>query len=66
VGLSASEAQVAYAYSARAVQRLIELRGTPALVALLQDLGRGAQFNNAFLQHFAMRYEEFAALVARE
>jgi hypothetical protein len=66
MGLSASEAEVAYAYSARAVQRLIELRGTPALVALLQDLGRGAQFSNAFQQHFGMRYEDFAALVARD
>jgi tetratricopeptide (TPR) repeat protein len=66
VGLSASEAEVAYAYSTRAVQRLIELRGAPALVALLKDLGRGAQFSNAFQQHFGMRYEDFAALVARD
>lgn len=66
VGLSASEAEVAYAYSTVAVQRLIELRGTPALVALLQDLGRGEQFAFAFQQRFAMRYEDFAALVARD
>jgi hypothetical protein len=48
------------------VQRLIELRGAPALVALLQDLGQGEQFSNAFQQHFAMHYEDFAALVARD
>jgi hypothetical protein len=66
IGLSAREAEVAYAYSALAVQRLIALRGTPTLVALLQDLGRGDQFALAFQQRFAMRYEDFIAMMARD
>ncbi len=39
--LSAVDAAVAYAFSARAVQRMIDLRGAPAVVQLLQDLARG-------------------------
>ena len=48
------------------MQRLIEQRGAPAVVALLEDLGRGATFASAFHQRIAMRYEDFAALVARD
>jgi peptidase MA superfamily protein/tetratricopeptide repeat protein len=66
VGLAASEAEVAYACSTRAVRRLIELGGTPALVLLLQDLARGAQFESAFQKRFAIRYEDFAAMVTRD
>jgi len=64
--LNGASAQVAYAYSARAVRRMIELRGAYAVVALLQDLARGAQFAGAFQQRIAMRYEDFQAMVARE
>jgi tetratricopeptide (TPR) repeat protein len=64
--LSGAGAQVAYAYSTRAVRRMIELRGAYAVVALLQDLARGAQFAGAFQQRIAMRYEDFQAMVARE
>jgi len=46
--------------------RIIELRGPSAIVALLQDLGRGAPFASAFYQRIAMRYEDFQALVDRE
>jgi len=63
-GLRVEEAQVVYAYSTRAVNRLIELRGTDALVSLMQDLARGVQFGSAFQQHFAMAYEDFAASLA--
>jgi tetratricopeptide (TPR) repeat protein len=66
VGLSARDAEIAYASAARAVRRLIEQRGMAALVALLEDLSRGEQFASAFQQRIAMRYEEFAALVAGE
>ena len=66
VGLSAHDAEIAYASAARAVRRLIEQRGMAALVALLEDLGRGAQFASAFHQRIAMRYDDFAALVARD
>lgn len=65
-GLAACDRPVAYAYSARAVRRLIALRGTPALLALLQDLSHGAQFASAFEQHFAMRYEAFASIAAAD
>jgi tetratricopeptide (TPR) repeat protein len=66
VGLSARDAEIAYASAARAVRRLIEQGGVAALVALLGDLARGAQFASAFQQRIAMRYEDFAALVARD
>jgi tetratricopeptide (TPR) repeat protein len=64
--LSTRDAEIAYASAARAVRRLIEQRGAPALVALLEDLGRGAPFDRAFHERLAMRYEDFAALVQRD
>ena len=66
VGLSRGDAEIAYASAARAVRRLVEQRGAPAVVALLEDLARGAPFASAFHQRIAMRYEDFAALVARD
>ena len=64
--LSGSEARVAYAFSAHAVQRMIDVRGPYAIIALLQDLARGAEFASAFQQRLAMRYEDFQAMVGRE
>jgi hypothetical protein len=66
VGLSSRDAEIAYASAARAVRRLIDRRGVAALVALLEDLGGGAQFAGAFQRRIAMRYDDFAALVARD
>jgi tetratricopeptide (TPR) repeat protein len=66
VGLSSRDAEIAYASAARAVRRLIEQRGVAALVALLEDLARGARFASAFQERIAMRYEDFVALVARD
>jgi hypothetical protein len=66
VGLSTRDAEVAYATAARAVRRLIEQRGVEGLVALLEDLKRGAPFDQAFHERIAMPYEDFAALLARE
>lgn len=66
VGLSRRDAEIAYASAARAVRRLIEQRGAATVVALLEDLARGASFASAFHQRTAMRYEDFAALVARD
>jgi tetratricopeptide (TPR) repeat protein len=63
---SKRDAEIAYASAARAVRRLIEQRGAAAVVALLQDLARGASFASAFHQRFAMRYNDFAARVARD
>jgi hypothetical protein len=64
--LSAEDASVAYAVSAHAVKRMIDLRGPYAAVALLQDLARGAEFASAFQQRVAMRYEDFQAMIARD
>ena len=61
VGFSTGDAEIAYASAARAVRRLIERRGVASLVALLEDLSRGAPFARAFQQRIAIRYEEFAA-----
>ena len=66
VGFSRRDAEIAYASSARAVRRLIEQQGAAAVVALLEDLARGTPFASAFQQRIAMRYEDFAALVARD
>ena len=64
-GLSGADAQVAYALSARAVRRMMELRGPSAVVTLLQDLARGASFANAFHQHIGTRFDDFQAMIAR-
>ena len=64
--LSAEEAQSAYAQSAVAVRKMVQLRGAPAVVTLLEDLGRGASFGSAFYQRIAMRYEDFQTIVERE
>ena len=59
--LPADEARAAYAQSARAVRKMMDLRGAPAVVALLQALGRGVPFESAFQQAISMRYEDFVA-----
>lgn len=66
VGLPKRDAEIAYASSARAVRRLIEQHGAAAVVALLKDLAGGSPFASAFHQRIAMRYEDFAALAARD
>ena len=66
VRFSKRDAEIAYASAARAVRRLLEQRGPAAIVALLEDLARGAPFASAFHQRIAMRYEDFAALAARD
>ena len=65
-GLSGTEMRVAYALSAKAVRRMMDLRSAAAVVTLLQDLARGAVFGNAFHQHIGMRYEDFQTMIARE
>ena len=64
VSLSRRDAEIAYASAARAVRRLVERRGMPALIALLEDLARGVPFDRAFRNRMAMRYDDFAALLA--
>ena len=64
--LTAEEAQRAYAQSMLAVQKAVQLRGTPAIVALLEDLRRGVPFASAFYQRLSMRYEDFQMMVERQ
>jgi hypothetical protein len=45
---------------------MLALRGPYAAVGLLQDLARGAEFAGAFQQRFAMRYEDFQSMMARD
>ena len=63
--LSRRDAEAAYASSAQAVRRLLDQHGTGTITALLGDLRRGVPFASAFEYRIAMRYEDFAALVAR-
>ena len=65
IGLSNDELVLAYAQSAFAVKKMVELRGAPAVVSLLQALGRGTSFGTAFQQAIGMRYEDFVTMVAR-
>jgi hypothetical protein len=59
------EVAAAYAQSASAVQRLLQLRGAPAVVSLLQGLKRGTPFESAFQSAVGMRFEDFEGMVAR-
>jgi tetratricopeptide (TPR) repeat protein len=66
VGFRRRDAEIAYASAAEAVRRLLDQRGAAAVVALLKDLAGGAPFASAFRQRIEMRYEDFAALAARQ
>ena len=65
-GMSAEQAHVAYALSAVAVRKMLDLRGAQATVSLLKALGRGTPFPSAFQQAISMRYEEFVTIIGRE
>jgi tetratricopeptide (TPR) repeat protein len=58
-GLTGAKARVAYAQSAVAADKLIELSGTAAVVALLQDLARGESFPAAFERRVLMPFDTF-------
>jgi hypothetical protein len=58
-GLSGAKARIAYAQSAAAVDKLIELAGTAAVVALLQDLAQGERFSAAFERRVLMPFDTF-------
>jgi hypothetical protein len=60
-GLSGAKARVAYAQSAVAVDKLIELSGTAAVVALLQDLAQGERFQAAFERRLLMPFDTFVS-----
>jgi tetratricopeptide (TPR) repeat protein len=57
--LSGPDARVAYAQSAMAVDQLIELGGTAAVVALLQDLAHGESLPAAFERRLLMPFDTF-------
>jgi hypothetical protein len=65
-GLSGEQARRAYAQSALAVRKAVQLRGSSAIVSLLEDIRRGVPFENAFFQRISMRYEDFQAMVGRQ
>ena len=56
---------LAYAESAAAVKRLIDLRGASAVVSLLRALRDGVPFENAFQAQSGMRFQDFDAMVTR-
>ena len=58
-GRTAAAVSVAYAQSAVAVDRMMDLRGAPAIVLLLKDLAKGVPFASAFRHRIALRYDEF-------
>jgi Flp pilus assembly protein TadD len=59
--LSSGQARIAYAQSGAAVRALIEQAGAPAMIALLQDIGRGDDFDAAFERRMLTTYASFAA-----
>jgi hypothetical protein len=63
--LSSAQARLAYSESRLAVERLVQLRGMPAVVSLLEDLRRGVPLPSAFHQRIGMRYEDFESMIAR-
>jgi tetratricopeptide (TPR) repeat protein len=62
--LSAREATLAYAQSAVAVQRMFEAAGAPAVVSLLEALGSGTPFPEAFERTMLMSYADFQEMLA--
>ena len=66
VTLSRRDAEVAYGSAARAVRRLLEQHGGPPSSRCWRISPRASPLASAFEQRIAMRYEDFAALVARE
>jgi tetratricopeptide (TPR) repeat protein len=61
--LSGDDAQRAYATSARAAQRLLDEAGGFAVANLLRDLGRGEDFNAAFLHRIQRSFADFQATI---
>ncbi len=59
--LDARDARLAYASSAVAVQRMIDLAGATAVVSLLGDLAEGIPLETAFERRLLMSYADFQA-----
>jgi hypothetical protein len=58
-GLSAAEARIAYAQSARLARRLLDDAGGPTVVTILRDLGAGQSFEAAYEQRLGLPLETF-------
>jgi hypothetical protein len=56
-----AQAEIAYASSATAVQRMIDEAGGYAVANLLRDLGDGVDFDTAFARRIQRPFTEFAA-----
>jgi len=63
-GLSGGQARAAYAQSALAVKSLLDQQGAARVVTLLQAVGRGVPFAEAFHQSVALTLDEFASQFA--
>ncbi len=59
--LSAKDAEVAYAQSAVAVEKMFEQAGASAIVSLLEDIARGVPFSEAFDRNMPVPYPAFQA-----
>ena len=57
------QARMAYARSAETVRAMIEQAGALAVVALVQDIGRGDTFEVAFERRMSTSYNSFSASV---
>ncbi len=65
-GFTGDNVGIAYATSAVAVDRMMDLRGgASGLVILLQDLGRGVPFETAFHRRMGLWYDEFVQMARR-
>src|SRR3989442_1187983 len=59
LSLTADQISLSYAESALAVRMLIERGEALSLASLLQDLGQGRDFAEAFKRHFYLSYSDF-------
>jgi hypothetical protein len=62
---SGAQAQLAYATSALAAARLLQMAGGPAITNLLRDLGAGVDFETAFEHRIQQSFADFQASVTR-
>ncbi len=64
-GLNGEQAQVAYAVSAIAAERLLSESGGAATANLLRDLGEGQDFEAAFLHRIQRSFADFQAALSQ-
>lgn len=59
MGLSATDARIAYKVSLAAVEYLDREYGVHSVTTLLKELGKGKSMNDAFFYTYSMSYEQF-------